>query len=176
MKATKSEKVAKKPKKTKKKRLESLAKIRRRLMRLWTTKVHTLHDGKCAICGKVHGVIDPATGRPSYMNAHHIEPRATCARLRYDVMNGILLCPSCHKFGRNSAHKGAVWFVTWLQNNRRAQYEYVLKNRDEAVNINDRQYLASVEAKLNEPIAQEEKELFSYKSDKSCKLGKEETK
>lgn len=163
----KTKKKTKKTKKTARKKLESLAKIRRRLMRLWTAKVHALHGGRCAICGKVHGVVDPATGRPSYMNAHHIEPRATCARLRYDVMNGILLCPSCHKFGRNSAHKGAVWFVTWLQNHRMAQYEYVLKNRDEVVNINDREYLARVESSLNAEATPEEKELFTYKENKN---------
>lgn len=138
-----------KTKKQKKKRLEPLPKIRRRLMRLWTSKVHNIYNGKCAICGKVHGEVDPKTGKPSYMNAHHIEPRATCAALRYDPMNGILLCPSCHKFGRNSAHKGTIWFITWLMKNRRDQYEYILIHRDDVVDINNRDYLKSVEDKLS---------------------------
>lgn len=138
------------PKKTKKKKLESLPRKRRRLMRMWTEKVHSLQEGRCAVCGKVHGAVDPATGKPSYMNAHHIEPRATCAALRYDPMNGILLCPSCHKFGRNSAHKGSIWFITWLYNNRREQYDYVMQHRDDVVNINDREYLDSIEKSLSE--------------------------
>lgn len=147
--------MATKKKKTRKPRLESLPKIRRRLMRLWTETVHRMHDGKCAICGKVHGEVDPKTGRPSYMNAHHIEPRATCAALRYDPMNGILLCPSCHKFGRNSAHKGTIWFITWLMNNRRDQYDYIMAHRDDVVNINDRAYLAGIEARLAVKPAEE---------------------
>lgn len=127
-------------------------------MKLWTERVHEIHGHKCAICGKVHGEVDPKTGKPSYMNAHHIEPRATCAALRYDPMNGILLCPSCHKFGRNSAHKGTIWFITWLMNNRPEQYEYVLKHRDDVVNINDRAYLESVEIKLKEETKGEKDE------------------
>lgn len=134
----------------KKKRLEPLPRIRRRLMRMWTEMVHAVEGGKCAVCGKPHGAVDEKTGRPSYLNAHHIEPRATCAALRYDVMNGILLCPSCHKFGRNSAHKGTIWFITWLMDNRREQYDYVMAHRDDVVNINDRAYLASVEAALKD--------------------------
>lgn len=135
-------------KKSKRKKLESLPKKRRRLMRLWTEKVHDMQGHKCAVCGKRHGAIDEDTGKASFMNAHHIEPRATCAALRYDPLNGILLCPSCHKFGRNSAHKGAIWFVTWLYRHRRLQYDYVMCHRDDTVNINDRAYLDSVEAIL----------------------------
>lgn len=138
----------------KKAKLESLPKIRRRLMKLWTAKVHAMHGGRCAICRKMHGEVDPKTGKPSYMNAHHIEPRATCAALRYDPMNGILLCPSCHKFGRNSAHKGTIWFITWLMQNRPWQYDYVMLHRDDVVNINDRAYLKSVEDRLLQEDAQ----------------------
>lgn len=142
--------------KKRKQKLESLPKKRRRLMRMWTEKVHKMHGSKCAICGKVHGEVDPKTGKPSYMNAHHIEPRATCAALRYDPLNGILLCPYCHKFGRNSAHKGTIWFITWLMLHRTEQYKYVMSHRDDVVNINDRSYLESVENRLkNEPTEDE---------------------
>ena len=142
--------------KAKRKKLEPLARIRRRLMRLWTEKVHSMQGGKCAVCGKAHGEIDPKTGKPSYLNAHHIEPRATCAALRYDPLNGILLCPSCHKFGRNSAHKGAIWFVTWLMGHRTDQYLYVMNHRDDIVNINDRMYLESLETRLKTESSQED--------------------
>ena len=138
----------KKGKKVKKVKLESLPKIRRRRMRMWSAKVHKSNASKCAICGKKQGEVDPNTGKPSYINAHHIEPRATCAALRYDPMNGILLCPSCHKFGRNSAHKGMIWFITWLINNRREQYDYIMTHRDDVVNINDREYLKKIENNL----------------------------
>lgn len=143
-------------KKKKLKKLEPLPKIRRRLMRLWTEKVHTMQNGVCAVCGKKHGEIDDKTGKPSYMNAHHIEPRATCAALRYDPLNGILLCPSCHKFGRNSAHKGAIWFITWLQNHRKKQYDYVMQHRDDVVSINDRTYIEALDAKLKSNATNED--------------------
>ena len=126
-------------------------------MKLWTSRVHEMHGGVCAICGKRHGE-DNGNGKPTYLNAHHIEPRATCARLRYDPLNGILLCPSCHKFGRNSAHKGSIWFITWLMTNRPLQYAYVLEKRDEQVDINDRGYLDSVEKLLSDPCTEESME------------------
>lgn len=154
---------SKKTKKAKKQKLESLPKKRRRLMRMWTDKVHNMQHEVCAICGKAHGSIDPKTGKPSYLNAHHIEPRATCAALRYDPMNGILLCPSCHKFGRNSAHKGSIWFITWLQNHRKGQYDYVMSHRDNVVNINDRTYLDTVEASLNSAPSDNEIETVTTK-------------
>lgn len=146
-----------KKKKQKKAKLEPMPRKRRRLMKLWTEAVHLRDGDKCAVCGKVHGAIDEKTGKPSYMNAHHIEPRATCAALRYDPMNGILLCPSCHKFGRNSAHKGMVWFVTWLMNHRSDQYTHVMSHRDDMVDINDRKYLDSIENNLNEFIEERTK-------------------
>lgn len=158
MRKTKVDKKAKNSKKVKKTKLEPLPKKRRRLMRLWTEAVHKIGGSKCAVCGRVHGEVDPKTGKPSYMNAHHIEPRATCPALRYDPMNGILLCPSCHKFGRNSAHKGMIWFITWLMNERREQYDYVIVKREEDVNINDREYLDAVEKTLREAISDQDKE------------------
>ena len=170
----KKTKNCKKIKKTKKAKLESLPKKRRRLMRMWTEKVHSMQHEVCAVCGKAHGSIDPITCKPSYLNAHHIEPRATCAALRYDPINGILLCPSCHKFGRNSAHKGSIWFITWLHDHRRLQYDYVMNHRDEVVNINDRVYLDNVENYLSRNPTAEEIDIVTTKekeNDSECFKG-----
>ena len=128
-------------KKAKKKRLEPTARIRRRLMRLWTECVHLEFGGKCAVCG--------STSTP---NAHHLENRNTCRALRYDPSNGILLCPSHHKFGKDSAHKGGIWFADWLLKHRPYQFAYVLEHRNETVNLNDREVLAEIEARLRSRI------------------------
>ena len=128
----------KKAKKTKKrKKLEPLARIRRRLMRLWTQAVHVAWGGRCAVCGSGH-----------VPNAHHIENRNTCAALRYDPMNGVLLCPSHHKFGKDSAHKGGIWFAHWLQTHHRDRWDYVLAHRRDELNVNDRAALAEIEERL----------------------------
>ena len=126
-----------KKKAKKRKRLEPLARIRRRLMRLWTARVGEDWDHVCAVCGS-----------ESTPNAHHLENRNTCRALRYDPMNGILLCPSHHKFGKDSAHKGGIWFADWLRTHHPARYEYVLAHRHDDINLNDRETLARIEASL----------------------------
>lgn len=126
-----------KKKKLKRKKLEPLARIRRRLMRLWTAKVAEQWGHRCAICGS-----------ENLPNAHHMENRNTCRALRYDPMNGILLCPSHHKWGKDSAHKGGIWFADWLIKHHPDRFAYVLRHRTDDINLNDRQVLAQLEASL----------------------------
>ena len=134
----------KKKAKTKRKKLEPLARIRRRLMRLWTARVGEDWCHRCAVCGS-----------ESTPNAHHMENRNTCRALRYDPMNGILLCPSHHKFGKDSAHKGGIWFADWLRVHHPDRLQYVLEHRNDDVNLNDRAVLARIEASLKPaPAAQ----------------------
>lgn len=110
-------------------------------MRLWTARVGDEWGHKCAVCGS-----------ESTPNAHHLENRNTCRALRYDPMNGVLLCPGHHKFGRNSAHKGGIWFAEWLRVHHPERYAYVLMHRDDAeINLNDRETLARIEAYLRAP-------------------------
>ena len=87
-------------------------------------------------------------GSESTPNAHHLENRNTCRALKFDEMNGILLCPSHHKFGKNSAHKGGIWFAEWLRTHYPAHYAYVLAHRDDEMNLNDRETLARLEDML----------------------------
>lgn len=126
-----------KKKAKKRKRLEPLARIRRRLMRLWTARVGDAWGHRCAVCGS-----------ESTPNAHHLENRNTCRALKFDEANGILLCPSHHKFGKNSAHKGGIWFAEWLRTHYPERYAYVLAHRDDEMNLNDRETLARLEAML----------------------------
>lgn len=109
-------------------------------MRLWTARVGEDWNHRCAICGS-----------ESTPNAHHLENRNTCRILRYDPMNGILLCPSHHKFGKDSAHKGGLWFADWLRRNHPDRLEYVLAHRNDEINLNDRETLAKIEAYLKAP-------------------------
>lgn len=129
------------------KRLEKKTTIRNRLMRLWVEKVRALHGDRCAICGRAYGDVD-AAGKTCFLNAHHIDNRDTNPRMRWDSLNGILLCPKHHKFSKNSAHKGSIWFITWLQRYRWNQYVYIMEHRDEKINIEDREVLYSIEDNL----------------------------
>jgi len=113
-------------------------------MRLWTARVGDEWGHKCAVCGS-----------ESTPNAHHLENRNTCRALRYDPMNGVLLCPSHHKFGKDSAHKGGIWFADWLRRKHPGQLEYVLAHRNDDINLNDRATLAKIEAYLRAPCHME---------------------
>lgn len=128
-------------------KLEKKTTIRNRLMRLWVAKVRLLGGDMCAVCGRGYGDVD-ANGKACFLNAHHIDSRHTNPRLRFDALNGILLCPKHHKFSKNSAHKGSIWFVTWLQRHRWNQYVYVMSHRDEEIDLEDRDTLALVENRL----------------------------
>lgn len=107
--------------------VESTKTITNRLYKDWSQVVHSLYSNRCAVCG-CEGKND----------AHHIQPRQICSGLRFDPMNGICLCPSHHKWGKQSAHKGMLWFVTWLQNNKKDVYDYVMANMDKELDCKNR--------------------------------------
>lgn len=140
----------------KRKKLEKKTTIRNRLMRLWVDKVRLLHGDRCAICGRAYGDVD-ASGKTCFLNAHHIDSRHTNPRLRWDALNGILLCPKHHKFSKNSAHKGSVWFITWLMKYRWNQYAYIMSHRDEPIDTEDRATLAAIEERLKAPPTEAER-------------------
>ena len=132
----------KKAKKAKRVKLEPKARIRRRLMKLWTMAVHAQFGEKCAVCGSDY--------KP---NAHHIESRIMFKGLRYDPMNGVLLCPTHHKFGKDSAHMAGCWFANWLKEHLPERYAYVLTHHaDPDPDLEDREILAAIEAMLRRTI------------------------
>lgn len=140
----------------KRKKLEKKTTIRNRLMRLWVEKVRLLHGDRCAICGRAYGDVNGA-GKTCFLNAHHIDSRHTNARLRWDALNGILLCPKHHKFSKNSAHKGSIWFITWLMKNRWNQYVYIMSHRDDPIDIENRDTLSAIETHLKAPPTEAER-------------------
>lgn len=92
-------------------------------MTLWSQAVRSRAGNKCEVCGRVHGDLN-AKGNPIRINAHHIEDKANYA-LRFDIMNGVALCPTCHRFGQDSAHRSPIWFLEWLKEHLRDRYGHV---------------------------------------------------
>lgn len=150
---SKKAKKAKKVKKVKKKKLESKAKIRRRLMKKWSEAVALLYDNKCAICGVAKNL---SSDSRVILDAHHIAPRQINPYLRFDPKNGILLCKSHHKFGKHSAHKDMIGFISWLQTNDFDKYNYILENKDKDINLEDRDVLYLLESNLDKLINNKE--------------------
>ena len=70
---------------------------------LWSKLVRQRDGNKCVICGN-----------KDKLNAHHLIDRSVKV-LRHMLINGLSLCPSCHKFNRRrSAHGGNIPFVLWM--------------------------------------------------------------
>lgn len=98
----------------------------------WLKKADTIwskyirRKGICEICGATEN-----------LNAHHLIPWEN-KETRHNPLNGIALCPRCHKWDNLfSAHQGCIFFSNWLKNNKKEQYYFVilktkelLKNRE----------------------------------------------
>ena len=74
-----------------------------------------LRDGfKCVICGETER-----------LNAHHIIVREN-PEVKYDILNGLSLCPTHHFFNRQiSAHNNPIGLLLWLEENRPEQLSYL---------------------------------------------------
>ena len=80
----------------------------------WAEQVKSRDGKKCVICGD-----------SKRLNAHHIIPRSN-KDLRFEIKNGISICPLHHLFSREiSAHMNSLAFIIWLQENRKEQFEFL---------------------------------------------------
>jgi len=83
----------------------------------WADQVKIRDNWSCVICNN-----------KERLNAHHIIAREN-HETKYDLSNGISLCPKHHFFCRQiSAHNNPIGFLLWLEKNRPEQMAYV-KNR-----------------------------------------------
>lgn len=86
----------------------------------WADKVKERDGHKCVYCGD-----------KKMPNAAHIIPREI-KYLKYDIDNGITLCPKHHKFSFEfSAHLNPFRFNDWFLTNRPLQFERLLKRMKE---------------------------------------------
>lgn len=74
--------------------------------REWAKKVKEFWGNKCAITG---------CDNKERLNAHHLIPYEI-KKYRYDLGNGICLCPSHHRFSfKLSAHQNSLAFWVWME-------------------------------------------------------------
>jgi len=92
--------------------------LRRKADKLWSQVIMKRNKGRCEVCGKVG------------TQPHHILGKKNLT-LRHDPKNGCLLCFQHHTGNKTSAHQDPMWFMMWLANHRRKDYEYVLETRAE---------------------------------------------
>ena len=80
----------------------------------WALSVKERDGFACVICG--------STARP---NAHHILPREL-HDTKFDISNGITLCPKHHLFSREiSAHNNPLAFFIWMEKHRPKILKYL---------------------------------------------------
>lgn len=108
----------------------------RRALAEWSEEVRSC--GKCAVCGRrpvmIEKVNKKGVTRKAWewvLNAHHLLPKERYKSLRTNPMNGICLCPTCHKYGKKSFHRNPIWAVRWLMRYRPGQYKWCIKHLDD---------------------------------------------
>ena len=100
----------------------------------WAAAVKARFNNQCALCE-----------RKDYLNAHQIIPREF-SETRWDVMNGIAVCPVHHKLGNFSFHKNGLWAINVLKKKYPEMHDYLV---DKICNIEIDRDNASLE-KLEE--------------------------
>jgi len=98
----------------------------RELDLIWKTKVKERDNHRCQVCGKKL--------EPKSCHAHHLLPKHLKGKktgLRWDIDNGITLCPYHHKFGPYAAHQNAIWFYGWLNEHKPKELKYCIQKLKE---------------------------------------------
>jgi len=104
----------------------------------WSLAVREAAYHTCEVCGATAEPKTNKDGTPKLnkkgnpitvqLNAHHLLEKRYYPEHKCNPMNGILLCPKCHSFGKFSAHKNGIWFALWLKKNNTIKYEWVKRN------------------------------------------------
>ena len=139
----------KKPKKINQKKLEK--KLRNKCKKLWRELVLHRWGGMCVECTET-----------KMASCHHILPKEMFGITRYDPRNGIVLCPTHHKWGKFSAHKNPLWFVALLNTYMTSEdLEYLKLKMCEPFII---KFNALEYQKVLDRLVTEDKELFHEES------------
>lgn len=138
--------MAKKSKKSK--ALKPISKVRNKLFKLWSNAVLSRSNWTCEYCGIKKGDINK-NGKITKIDAHHLFSRnIKDAILKFDIRNGIAVCPICHKWGSNSFHRNPITTITWFQEQYPDRYTFILNNWNECIDLDNRKVLEAIEVTL----------------------------
>jgi hypothetical protein len=92
---------------------------------LWTKLVRLEFNSECPICKSMNLPLED-----KMLNCHHLISRRVF-KYRWDVDNGILICPKHHEFCLElSAHTAPWAFEDWMKNNLPEKYNKWVENRN----------------------------------------------
>jgi 5-methylcytosine-specific restriction endonuclease McrA len=86
----------------------------KKLDSLWRKAIHE-RDKVCQMCGN----------NSDRLNAHHVIGRRN-RNVRWDLDNGIGLCPGCHTFKTDSAHQDPLKFMTYFKDEYPERYDHLV--------------------------------------------------
>lgn len=135
--------------KLKRKKIEPIPKINRRLFKFWSEAVRSRSGFVCEYCGATRGTTN-TNGKPTKIDAHHLMNRDihNCP-LKFDIRNGIALCPSCHKFRPDdSFHLNPVVTMRWMNINHPERVDFVAANYKVRIALDNRAILYAIEEYL----------------------------
>ena len=90
-------------------------------LKQWKLNVREQAGNKCEVEGcRAIGPLHP----------HHILVKERYPKFKTEIMNGVLLCPSHHKYGKLSAHRNVIWFAEWLKIKYSDKYQWALNHID----------------------------------------------
>ena len=108
-------------KKITKKKLASMARTaKRKALSAWSHAVRDRDGNACIICGST-----------KYNQAHHLLSKEYYKDLQFEIMNGVCVCASCHKYSGLSFHKNGFFGVSWMAKNRPDQYKWVMEHLEQ---------------------------------------------
>jgi hypothetical protein len=91
---------------------------------LWGKLVRLEFEHKCSICNQLG-----TYNEKDLLNPHHLISRRVY-KYRWDVENGLLLCPKHHEFDLHISAHTAPWGVEdWVKEHRPKQYAKWVENR-----------------------------------------------
>lgn len=98
-------------------------------LKVWRQKIIERDNYSCQKCCEDLNKID-AEGFSSQKDVHHVISLSSCKKnypdLLFDINNGLLLCPRCHKIAPDSAHQSPIEFAIWFKTFRPVQYNYLV--------------------------------------------------
>lgn len=152
---SKTSKTRAKPK-SKAKKLASKPCIRRRLLKIWSEQCRSTVNYTCIVCGARQirdGEIPDGEKLVKKVDAHHIVGKEIHnSFFKFNLTNGACLCPKCHKFGNNSAHRNAVFFINFIQTKYPDTFKYLITNNEVRIDLENRDVLSEIEEKLKQGL------------------------
>jgi hypothetical protein len=130
-----------------------VAKLKRKLLKMWSEACREKENFTCIFCGAKRG--EPSKLNPNSVvkiDSHHLlQKEIRNSPLKYEIKNSAVLCASCHKYNSfHSAHKSPIVFYDWMRLNHNEKYEFVLKNSGIRIDLDKIEILEEIEKSLLE--------------------------